>query len=144
MSEIDLLLNDIEMNCEPAEYRGFEVDFMIDCVAIIEDNLSPAASAGLLVCRDYLSGKASLQVVQDAILECWAAERQKDWSRPFEVPELPANRAVLCLLKKLEGDEADLVDGLSFFLNLIDNVEAQQEQHEALLRQRFAACLADS
>jgi len=129
------------MNCDPAEYQGLAAKFMIDCLALIEGQLPLSTSQGLLACRRYLTGKGSMEAIKRAILDCWRAEREWRREHPFDITDMSANRAILCILKDLEGDESDLVDLLSFFLNMANKVEAHKEEQGALLKERFAACL---
>jgi hypothetical protein len=143
MSKVDLLLNDIEINCEPAEYRSSIAVCMVNCALVIEHRLPPTARAGLLFCKGYLLNESSLQQLNGAILDCWESIRDQDCR--IDIPDVSATRAILCILKHLEGAEQhDLVDQMSFFLQLVNNVEAHEDEQEALLRKHFAACLTHS
>lgn len=144
MSGIDLLLDEIDGHCDQLQYRGIEANFMIDCARMVEHKLPSTASAGLSACRRYLTGDGSMQLIKAAILDCWADEERGKWGSPSDAPNLSANRAILCILKRLEGDESDPAELLGFFLNLINNVEIHEEEQEALLRKYFAICLAGS
>jgi hypothetical protein len=143
MSKLDLLLNEIEMNYDPAAYNFSVAACMIDCVAVIECRLPPTAKTGPLVCRSYLLGESSLQQLKSAILDCWESIRRQDCG--IDIPDVSATRAILCILKHLESEEPhDLVDQMSFFLQLVNNVEAHEDEQEVLLRKHFAVCLAHS
>lgn len=145
MSKVDLLLNDIEENCDLTEYGSSVAACMVDCVSVIEHQLPPTAKAGLLVCRSYLSGESFLQQLKSAILDCWAGLGKGGQESRLEIPDVSATRAILCILKCLEGEDLhDLVDQMSFFLQLVNNVEAHEDEQEALLRKYFVACLTDS
>ena len=142
MSKLDLLLNEIEVNCDPVTYSSFVAGCMVDCVSVIEHRLPPMAKTGLLVCRSYPSGGSSLQQLKDAILDCWTVLGEGGQESRLEIPDVSATRAILCILKHLEGAEQhDAVDQMSFFLQLVNNVEAHEDDQEALLRKHFAACL---
>jgi hypothetical protein len=145
MSKLDLLLNEIETNCDPATYSSSIAACMVDCVVVIEHQLPPKAKAGLRICKAYLSGESSFQQLKSAILNCWKGLGNGGDENRFDVPHVSATRAILCILKHLEGkDPHDLVDQMSFFLQLVNNVKAHEDDQEALLRKHFAACLAGS
>jgi hypothetical protein len=60
-------------------------------------------------------------------------------------PDVAAVRAVICILhEQFRPNPDDLVDSLSLFLRLLNNIEPRFEEQDALMQKHFAACLPAS
>jgi hypothetical protein len=140
--KLDLLLNSLEQTCDSSAYLRARDAFMIDCLWLIEQLMPPIASASFQAARNYHDGLAPLNSVSDALVTCWRELRVGDREMRLDHPEVSAIRAVICLLYSQEHPEADdFLDSISFFLRLLNNVEAHFERQEALLLKHFDSCL---
>ncbi len=140
--KLDLLLNDVEINCDPTIGSRECIQFTLDCLKLIRGKLPPIAEQGVSVVSDYLERRTSLQVVLDALLRAWEYLKENCKNTSIEDPVVSAIRAVICALHAQKNpQQRDIVDHLSFFLELVNNVEPHYEEEEALLRTYFAKCL---
>jgi hypothetical protein len=140
--ELDRLLNDIEIGCDPP-VGGPECNrFSLDCLALIRYKLPPVALEGLACVTEYLAGQLTLQSVTDMRIKCWQYLDENYKHAPLDDPMVSAVRAVICPLHAQQNpDERNIVDHLSFFLMLVNNVEPHFQEEESLLRAYFAHCL---
>lgn len=139
---LDLLLNEIEMNCDP-NIGGEECNqFSVDCLLLIQDKLPPIAVEALTVLQDYLERCASLVSVTEMLARCWKYLRMAYPEAPLNDPSVSAIRAVIFPLDAQKHPEnLNIVDHLSFFLMLVNNVEPHFAEEEMLLRKHFINCL---
>jgi len=139
---IDDLLNDIEVNCDPAIGSRACIRFYLDCLRLISHKLPPIAEEGLAVATAYVEGRASVEVVTDAIVKCWQYLDEKHKHAPTSDPNVSIIRAVLFpLYAEKNPEERDVVDHLSLFLAFVNTVEPHYEEQETLLRTHFSDCL---
>ena len=139
---LDLLLNDIEMGCDPAIGSEQVNRFSIDCLSLIRHKLPRIAAEGLALTTEYLEGRAPLESVTDMLVKCWQYLKENHEHAPLNDPVVSAIRAVIFPLDAQKHPEKrDIVDHLSFFLMLVNNVEPHFEEEEGLLRKHFAKCL---
>jgi len=64
--EIDLVLNQIEETSNPKVGSRASNQFMLECLALIEERLPPLATEAAELINHYLSGRVKL----DAVIEC--------------------------------------------------------------------------
>lgn len=140
--KLDLLLNRIEMNCDLTIGGKTCNEFMMECLSLIQSKLPPIAVEAFRVSNDYLAGRAKLRSVTGMLEKCWEYLHENHQDQKINQPEVSAIRAVICLLHaQAHPQERDIVDQLSFFLTLVNNVESQFDREEFLLRRHFAECL---
>lgn len=141
-AKLYLLLNAIEENCDPTQYRDLLVPYMIDCTSLIEHQMPAVAIAGFRVSKDYAAGMVSMESVREAKQRCWEDLQKNHTDTRLDDPEVSAIRSVICVLQRqLEPESDDFLDFTSFFLHLTNNVEPHPDQQEALIRKHFALCL---
>ena len=92
---IDDLLNDIEVNCDPAIGSRACTRFMLECLTLIRHKLPPIAEEGLAVVTACLEGRATVEVVTDALVRCWQYLDEKHKDAPTSDPEVSIIRAVM-------------------------------------------------
>ena len=118
------------------------IQFMTECLSLIQHKLPPIAVEAMAVAREYSAGRISVRTVSEMLVKCWEYLKEHHPGVLFEHPEVAALRAVICLLHAQKHPQAcNIVDHLSFFLWLVEDVESHREQEEALLRKHFAKCL---
>jgi hypothetical protein len=140
--KIDGLLNDIEVNCDPAIGIRACTRFSLDCLTLIRHKLTPIAEEGLAIATAYLEGRAPLEVVTGALLKCWQYLDEKHKHAPTSDAEVSIIRAVIFpLYAQKNPGERDIVDHLSLFLAFVNTVEPHYEEEETLLRAHFSDCL---
>jgi hypothetical protein len=136
--KLDLHLNSIEEIYVPAEFGKSCVPLMIDAAALVEARMPPVATYSLRVARDYAAGTTSAESVNDAIVRCWKDLGGGGRDMCTDVPDVAAIRAVICILRRQVHPEAeDSLDLLSFFVELLNNVEPHSEELEALFKKHF-------
>jgi len=134
-----LLLNSIEENCELS--RDQIARFKLDVLALIGPKLLPIASESMALAKDFMTGSISESAIASALERCW---NSSDQNRGLTTPESNSTRAVICLLYGLiHGEKDDVVDSLSFFLTLVNNVEPHVSRELELLHRHFRDCLGD-
>jgi len=139
---LDDLLNDIEINCNPAIGSEQCNGFSVECLSLIRHRLPPIACEALDLLKDYRTGRTELESVTKMIVQCWKYLDEKHGGREIHHPEVSAVRAVIFPLDaQKHPKDRNIVDHLSFFLTLVNNVEPHCEEEEALLRKHFAECL---
>jgi hypothetical protein len=139
---LDLLLNTIEENCEPADYIRSRVPFMIECATLVESRMPIVAVEAMRIARNYLDKKVSADTVQRALVTCWKTLGASKSEMLLDDPNVCAIRALICVLREeLYTGEEDFVDIMSFFLSLLNRVEAHPVEQAALLKRYFSGCL---
>jgi len=145
LDKLGALLNDIEQKCDPAIGSKQCIQFMLECLSLIEQKLPSIAVEALTVAKEYLAGRTSLESVSEMRLQCWQYLRQHYPGVLFKHSEVNAIRAVIFLLHAQEHPEdRNIVDHLSFFLMLVNDVEPHRKEEETLLPKYFAECLKTS
>jgi hypothetical protein len=140
--KLDQLLNEIEICCDPEIGDDRCNQFCLDCLALIRHKLPPIAADALVVVTDYREGRVPLKSVVDMTVKCWKYLDENHGHQPLDDPLVSAIRAVIFPLSAQRTPaERDLVDHLSFFLMLVNNVEPHCGEEEALLRKYYAGCL---
>jgi hypothetical protein len=140
--ELDLLLNDIEMNCDPTIGSEQCNQFSIDCLSLIRHKLPPIAEEGLTIVTEYLEGRVPLRSVTDMLVKCWQYLKENYNQASPDDPVVSAIRAVIFpLTAQKDPQQRDIVDHLSLFLTLVNNVEPHYDDEESLMRKHFAKCL---
>jgi hypothetical protein len=136
------LLNQVEINCDPTIGAQECVQFQLDCLALIHHKLPLTAVQSIATLSEYLQGSVPLTNVTNALVNCWAYLDQNHKNSPLAQPEVSAIRATIFPLKAQETPlERNIVDHLSFFLELVNNVEPHLNEEETLLRLHFGKCL---
>lgn len=139
---LDHLLNRIEMGCNPEVGLKQSSDFMMECLSLIKSKLPRVASEGLRISNEYIAGRAQRESIIEALEKCWSDLRENHSGQQINEHEVSGIRATICLLHaQAHPHERDIVDQLSFFLTLVNNVEPHFEKEEFLLRRHFAQCL---
>lgn len=137
---IDLLLNEIEETCPAPDYNPCLVPFMLECASLIESRMPSLAVKALETARAYSAQEKPLASVRGAIEDCWHSVNQS--SIASDDPDACAIRALICVLhEQSQPGSADLVDLLSFFLNLLNRVEPHGEEQIGLINKHFSPCL---
>lgn len=140
--ELDLLLNRIEENCDPASCGKNAVEFMVDCLSLVEHKMPTIAKEALRVARGYPAERATLDAVVEMLDRCWLYLDEQYRGKDLSDPEVSAIRAAIFILFDLQHpEEFEIVDSLSFFLRLVNNIERHLQEEESLLRVHFAGCL---
>jgi hypothetical protein len=140
--KLSLLLNDIESNCNPAVGSEECGRFSLECLSLIQHKLPPIAVDAVGILNSYFSGQAQLSSVAEMLERSWQYLRKGNRDQNFDDPEVSAIRAVIFPLDAQKNPEMrDIVDHLSFFLGLVNNVEPHYEEEEMLLRKYFSECL---
>lgn len=140
--ELDSLLNDIEISCDPPVGAPECNRFSLDCLALIRHKLPPVALEGVACVTAYLAGQIPLQSVTEMRIQCWQYLDENHKHAALDDPTVSAVRSVISLLGAQDPPERrDIVDHLSFFLMFVNNVEPHFEEEEVLLRKHFAQCL---
>lgn len=141
-AKLDLLLYSVEDGCDPSEYVGSMVPYMIGCLSLIEHRMPPVVSVSFQVSKDYYSGLSPLNSVSDAYEACWKELSRGHREMQLDDPDVSAIRAVICILYQQQHPESeDFLDSQTFFSQLVNNVEPHVDQEEALLKKHFASCL---
>jgi len=139
---LDNILNDIEINCDPTIGSRECTQFSLDCLALIRHRLPPIASEAAKIVRRYLENQLSLEDVIDTSLKCWQYLDEHYKNVPITDPSVSSIRAVIFPLDAQKTQERrNIVDHLSSFLELVNNVEPHHMQEEELLRVHFAKCV---
>ncbi|MFC5862796.1 hypothetical protein ACFPT7_10880 [Acidicapsa dinghuensis] len=140
--KLDLILNDIETNCEPSRYAAACLPFMVECASLIESELPRIAFESLQTAKSYLRQEAGTVSVQQALSECWRELDKKKRTTSFDDPEVCAIRAVICILHdQVHSEPDDLVDRMSNFLEILNGVVPREAEQESLLRLYFSGCI---
>src|SRR5690349_18573969 len=84
--KLDLLLNDIEMHCDPAIGSQQVNQFSIDCLSLIRRKLPPIAAEGLALTIEYLEGRVPFQSVTDMLAKCWQYLKENHENVPLDDP----------------------------------------------------------
>jgi len=139
-SRLDLLLNSIDENCTPEVYEPLLLPFMIDCADMIASRMSTVAADAFRIVKTHNGASSQSQELMEAVQRCWQSLGQRNMS--LDDPGVSATRAVICILHvRLRRESDEFIDGTSFFLQLINNVEPHIDEQEALLRKYFGHCL---
>jgi hypothetical protein len=139
LQNLNLLLNDIEETCDPEIGSEASRNFSLDCLSLI-------AARSPSICEEALRLLKSESEIQTTALDelyvrCWNFIESHLPNKPITTPEVSAVRATICTLyAATHRHERNIVDHLSFFLELVNNVLPISERHEELLRQHFAGC----
>lgn len=140
--EIDGLLNQIEETSNPTVGSKASTQFMLECLALIEEKLPPLATEAAELTNRYLSGRAKLEAVIEMRSKCWRHIDECRKTGDCDSLEVNAIRAVIFPLDAFEHPaEHDVVEHLSAFLAFVNHVEPHFQQEEALLRKHFASSL---
>jgi hypothetical protein len=139
---IDLMLNEIEEKCVASDYDQCRVPFMLDCVSLTQGRMPSLAVKALETARAYSVHESPLDSVREAIEGCWRYLDQGSVHGSIDDRETCAIRALICLLREQSqpGSE-DLVDLMSFFLNLLNRVEPHADEQILLIKKHFQHCL---
>lgn len=148
-AQLDLLLNSIEENCAPAKYEQALLPFMFDCADLIEARLPWVARESLCVAQSFAQKLLDMGALEQAVITCWQAIGDGPQSLQVDNPQVAGIRAVICILhsqlhsenKQIHPECGEFVDLMSFYLQLLNNVEPCFQQQEALIKERFGACL---
>jgi hypothetical protein len=141
-TKLDLLLNDIEEKCDPADYAENSARFQIECLSLIAERMPTIAATSYAVARAHVSGQSNTKAVAEALKASWDYLDVGCKSLNLSDVKVSATRAVICALhEQLHQEDTDFVDSMSFFLRLVNNVEPHFEAEEMLLRKYFGACL---
>ncbi len=139
---IDLLLNEIEKTCLASDYNPWRVPFMLECALLVQSKMPSRAVKALETAMAYLGQEQPLASVREAIEDCWHDADQNSASNISDDPDACALRALICVLcEQSHPGSEDLVDLLSFFLNLLNRIEPHSEQQIRLIKKHFAPCL---
>lgn len=139
---IDMLLNEIEETCLACDYEPCRVPFMLDCASLAQSSMPSRAVQALETARAYSSHELPIASVREAIVSCWKDADQSSTGGSAEDPDTCAVRALICLLhEQSQPGSEDLVDLLSFFLNLLNRVEPHTDEQIQLIKKHFAHCL---
>ncbi len=141
---LDMMLNQMEQNCDPVIGSSASIQFMLDCMQLIETELPEFAAEALHAIERSLIERTARQQWDSLWRECWAFvdAQQREGAGNSGVPAL---RALICVLDALRNPEQhDIVDHLSFFIGLVNRVKPHFAQEELLLRKRFDNCLSET
>jgi hypothetical protein len=137
---LDLILNEIEIRCNPPQYLKLAESFMFDCQALVGQRMPPLALRALQVASRHRAGLIPLQSVSETLAACWRGIQGRDMQ--LDKPDVAAVRAVICILdSQLHPESDEFVDSLSFFLHLLNSIEPHFVEQEDLIRRHFADCL---
>jgi hypothetical protein len=140
--ELDRLLNQIEESSDPAIGSNASSQFMLECLALVEQSLPPLAMEAVQSVRHYLAGRLDLEAIIHIRSKCWRRIDECRQTSDGDSSEVIAIRAAIFPLHAQEHPtERDLVDHLSAFLAFVNRVEPHFEEEEALLRKHFANSL---
>jgi len=140
--ELDELLNDIELKCDPPIGSKESNAFMLECLSLIRHKLPPISLEAVEVLQAYFMGRATVEAVNDMRVRCWEHIAEHYKGVEASNPEVSAIRAVIFPLgAQREAEQRDIVDHLSFFLMFINQVEPHLDEEERLLRRHFAKCI---
>ncbi len=140
--KLDAVLNEIEMNCDPANGSDQCNRFRIACLSLVRSKLPPIAVEGFELANGHIEGHVSMQLITAMLSRCWQYLKENHHHDPLNHPIVSGIRAVICLLYgQTHPEERDIVDHMGFFLMLVNNVEPHFEEEESLLRVFFGKCL---
>ena len=141
-NKLDDFLNEIEINCDPPIGSRACVQFCLDCLALIRGKLPPIAEEALSFATECLEKPVPVSRVNDMLTKCWQFLDENHRDIPIDDARVSVIRAAMVPVYCLKHPTTnDVVDHLSFFLKLLNNVEPHFEDEEVLLRQHFANCL---
>jgi len=140
--KIGLLLNDIEQTCDPPVGCEGCRRFTVECLSLIRHKLPSIATEAIGVAENCLAGHTGLEPVSEVLVGSWQYLDQHYPAAPLSDPNVSGIQAVIFLLHAvLHPEESDIVDHLSCFLMLVNNVEPHQKEQERLLYKHFGECL---
>jgi len=148
-AQFDLLLNSIEENCPPAEYEQALLPFMFDCADLIEPRLPQVARESLSIAKSFAQGHLDMEALEHAVISSWKAIGDGPQGLQVDNPQVAGIRAVICILhrelhsenKYIHPECGELVDSISFYLQLLNNVEPCFQRQDVLIKKWFGACL---
>jgi hypothetical protein len=142
IQRLDSLLNDIEQICDPPIGSQASIQFSLACLALVRHRLPQIAEHVRAFSAEHLERPAPLGEVEELLVRCWRYLEENHKNAPLEDPTVSAFRAVICILHaQKHPEERAIVDHLSFFLMLVNNLEPHHQEQESLLRTHFAQCL---
>ena len=113
---------------------------MLDCLALVKDQLPEVASSAISTARNYFSGCAAEEELEEARVRCWKHLDARGYGSEVEEPEAIAIRATICALyaRPSTGDD-DAGELLEWFLRLLNRLGGRSENVVELLRKHFPA-----
>src|SRR5437773_8917117 len=94
--QLDSLLNDIEMRCDPAIGSKQCNAFSLDCLSLIRHKLPPIAAEGVAIATEYFEGRVPLKSVTDMLIRMWQYLDEHHQQTAIDDPKVSAIRAVIC------------------------------------------------
>ncbi len=140
---LDLMLNEIEENCDPGIGSSESMQFMLDCMRLISTELPEFATGVLHAIERSVVERPDHHELDLLLRDCWAFVDQQQRGHPGD-STVPAVRALICVLQAQRNPEQrDIVDHLSFFISLLNRVKPHFSEEALLLKKRFSNCLSE-
>ena len=138
-------LNDIEENCAPPLGEGLTVQFMVDCLSLINHRLPPPALQVLDLTKAMSSDERYLQAVTDLRHRCWTVVDAVTRNPGESSSQVSAVSASIFLIDaRLRPEEREFLNSVVLFLESVNQVEPHLEEELTLLRKHFSKCLSFS
>jgi hypothetical protein len=138
LSRLSLAIAEVEKHYElDRDYRRFE-DFMLDCLALVEARLPQVASAAVATAKNYFSGRATEEDLEQARVRCWNHLEAHGYGSEIQEPEAIGIRSAICALYARPVVD-DAVELLEWFLSLVNQLDDRSEEQVELLAKHFPA-----
>lgn len=136
--DLDRILGDIEMAIGPKMQSHRLLRFELDCFSLILDKLPEIAINYADLAKRYLSGEESAESLLRAEVACWKFLDGFSNEKPLDDVTVSAVRAAISILHCGRSYEIeDFVEYLSFFLTLVNRIEAHYSEEADMLRRQF-------